>query len=287
MEEELLQEMIRDRETQIKWIERKMEEQTIKMAQTKQELQGIKEALKNSTVQQQEQVDELQTRHAKLIKDYNQAKEAMDMKKQQTALHVYQEAMKSVATSPESKDSSYVLRMQAQLCKAMHSMGIVENQLGLATNQSESLTKYLSASMTGTMEEKSQVELKLMNDLLLVDSAKRDVETKHKTMMEEYLKEKESLEKLIEGHEDEDASEEEDDEEREELMEILTQGREEVQRMQEEMKQQKEKIEKLREKIAAQRGIPVEDLDIGIIPDDYGLDGGGDEDEEEEEEDEQ
>lgn len=203
------------------------------------------------------------------------------MKKQQTALHTYQEVMKSVAT-PESRDSSYVLRMQAQLCKAMHSMGIMENQLALTTNQSESLTKYLNASMTLTMEEKSQVELKLMNDLLLVDSTRRDVEAKHKSMMEEYHKEKESLEKLIEGG-DEEASEDEDDEEREELMEILTQGREEVQRMEEEMKQQKEKIEKLREKIAVQRGIPVEDLDIGIIPDDFGLDGGEDEEGEDDE----
>jgi hypothetical protein len=283
MEEELLQEMIRDRETQIKWIERKMEEQTIKMAQTKQGLEEVKEALKKSTAENQEQVDELQTRHAKLIQDYNQAKEAMDMKKQQTALHTYQEVMKSVA-APESRDSSYVLRMQAQLCKAMHSMGIMENQLALSTKQSESLTKYLSASVTVTMEEKSQVELKLMNDLMLVDATKLDVEEKHKSMMDEYHKEKESLEKLINRHEDGDASEEEDDEEREELMEILTQGREEVQRMQEEMKQQKEKIEKIREQIAEQRGIPVEDLDIGIIPDDYGMDGGDDEGEDEDDE---
>lgn len=282
----MLQEMIRDRETQIKWIERKMEEQTLKMAQTKKDLEEIKEGLVKSTVEQQDEVVELQTHHTKLIKDFNVAKEAMDMKKQQTALHTYQEVMKSVA-APESRDSSYVLRMQAQLCKAMHSMGIMENQLALTTNQSESLSKYLSASMTVTMEEKSQVELKLMNDLLAVDSTKQDVEEKHKSMMDEYRKEKDTLEKLIEGGDEEDDDEEEDDEEREELMEILTQGREEVQRMEEIMKQQKEKIEKLREKVAAQRGIRVEDLDIGIIPEDFGLDGGDGEGEEDDDDDEQ
>ena len=282
----MLQEMIRDRETQIKWIERKMEEQTLKMAQTKKDLEEIKEGLVKSTVEQQDEIVELQTHHTKLIKDFNVAKEAMDMKKQQTALHTYQEVMKSVA-APESRDSSYVLRMQAQLCKAMHSMGIMENQLALTTNQSESLSKYLSASMTVTMEEKSQVELKLMNDLLAVDSTKQDVEEKHKSMMDEYRKEKDTLEKLIEGGDEEDDDEEEDDEEREELMEILTQGREEVQRMEEIMKQQKEKIEKLREKVAAQRGIRVEDLDIGIIPEDFGLDGGDGEGEEDDDDDEQ
>ena len=43
---------------------------------------------------------------------------------------------------PESADSSYVIRMQAQLCKAMHSMGILEHQLEIL-NQHEALRSNL------------------------------------------------------------------------------------------------------------------------------------------------
>ena len=110
------------------------------------------------------------------MKQYRQVKDSLDMKKQQQqqpviqssnggsgvlGLHVYNEIMKSVSTA-ESNDSSYVLRMQAQLCKAMHSMGMVETQYQLTQTQQETLQKSLKDVKTDMIEEKTQVELKLM-----------------------------------------------------------------------------------------------------------------------------
>lgn len=286
MEEELLREMIRDRETQIKMIERKMDEQVKKMDRTKTTVEEVREELKKSSVAQQLEVEEMEQALAKTVQKYQDAMEALDMKKQQTALHMYQDVMKSIG-NPEDGDSSYVLRMQAQLCKAMHSMGMAENQFSLATKQGEALQKSLKDNITSTMEEKSTMELKLMNDLMVADGERRELEQKHKAMMDKFYQEKDVIEKLLEEQaekEDDDEEEEDEEEEREELLEILTQGREEVQSMHDGLEEKKKEIEELREKLAALQGISVDELDIGII--DYEAElAGGEEDEEDEDED--
>ena len=175
----MLQQMVRDRETQIHLIRRKMEEQTKKMTRLKEQLIETRKVVSKETVERQIELEDCQSQLGKLQQQYKEVQEALDMKKQQTALHTYQEVMKSVAT-PESRDSSYVLRMQAQLCKAMHSMGMVENQLALASKQADSLQKFFKESITRTVEEKSQVELKLMNDLVMEDNSRRELEQKTK-----------------------------------------------------------------------------------------------------------
>ena len=208
------------------------------------------------------------------------AVEAMDMKKQQqgSSLHLYTDVMKAVAT-PESMDSSYVMRMQAQLCKAMHSMGIAENQLALVTRQSEVWTKFLKDSATGMVEEKSQVELKLMNELVAADNGRREADEEMKTMMDKHRSERDVLEKKIEEKEgDDDEEEEEDDEEeREELMEILTQGREEIARMEAENQKQAEVLEGLKEKFV-EKGLEVPEIKIEVKSEDEDDDEETDED---------
>jgi hypothetical protein len=281
MEEDLLREMIRDRETQIKMIERKMEEQTKKMERTKTTISEIREDLQKASVAQQLEIEEMEQALAKIKKKYEDAIEALDMKKQQTALHMYQDVMKSVG-NPEDGDSSYVLRMQAQLCKAMHSMGMAENQFSLVNKQTAAIQKTLKEEITSTTEEKSSMELKLMNDLMVADGERRDLEQKHKAMMDKFYQEKEVIEKLLEeqAEREEDEEEEVDDEEREELLEILTQGREEVQSMVDGVEAKKKEIEELREKLAALQGISVDEVEIGIIDYDAPVENEEDEDEE-------
>jgi hypothetical protein len=293
MEEELLQGMIRDRETQIKLIEKKMEEQTRKMERLKQQHTDLEASYRTSHVDGQLELEGMRQRLRKLVQQYQQTKDSLDMKKQnaqaQTGLHLYNEVMRAVAT-PESTDSSYVMRMQAQLCKAMHSMGMMETQLHLARGQSEVYTRYLKDSITGMVEEKSQVELKLMNDLVVADNARREVETTTKEMAEALSREKDELmEKIERQHskqEDEDgdqAKEEGDEEEeKEELMEILKQGREEMERLEQENKDEAEKLEALKEKVAQTRGRDLVDEIVSSIADEFKEREGGSEDEEEE-----
>jgi ElaB/YqjD/DUF883 family membrane-anchored ribosome-binding protein len=247
-EEELLGQMIYDREKRITLIQRKMDDQTRKMAQARQDILEISQQLEESSVQQELEKGQLIQRHARLVQQLLEQRDSLDMKKQQqgTALHMYTEVMKSVA-SPESRDSSYVMRMQAQLCKAMHSMGMVESQLALATKHSDQLSRFLKENFTKTVEEKSQVELKFMNELIMEDIDRKEWEDKNKELMDNFFNEKDALEKRIEDQAE--ASEEDDDEEREELMEILTQGREEMERMGEEIRKQRERIENQCEKL--------------------------------------
>ena len=174
------------------------------------------------------------------------------------------EVMKNVA-SPETRDSSYVLRMQAQLCKAMHSMGMYETQLALLRNQSELSQKHFKDAITSSQEDKSKVELQILNELMAVDLERQDAEGKTKELMDNFTKERDSLLDRIE-REKEEPPEEDDEEEREELMEILTQGREEIERMEQENKEELEQLEALKEKVIAIKGEGfVEDIVSSIV----------------------
>lgn len=177
------------------------------------------------------------------------------MKKQQQGpqLHLYNEIMKSLTPPEEAQDSSYVTRMQAQLCKAMHSMGMVETQLAMSTSQTETLQKVLKEEKSSMVDEKTQVELKLMNDLVAADNVRREVETKVKEQAESFTAEKDALVERIEQQQEE-PPEEDDDEEKEELMEILGEGREEITRMEQENKTELEKLEELKKKVIDLKG---------------------------------
>jgi hypothetical protein len=242
MEEELLQGMIRDRETQIKMIETKIEEQKKKMERVQMDRVKVTHVQQEQNVQQTKDLEVLLKQFKTVQRDYREAKDRLDMKKQQQqqqamggaaissstapmGLHVYHEIMKSVASSERNNESSYVLRMQAQLCKAMHSMGMMETQLQLTTLQQEQTQKAMKDVITSMVEEKSQVELKLMNELVLADNARREVQVKVKEQSEAFIKQKDDLMEKIERQNDLEEEEQESDneEEKEELKEILVQ----------------------------------------------------------------
>ena len=262
MEEELLKEMIRDRDIQVDLIKKKMEEQSKKMTRTVQQLKVTGTESKGERSERELEIDRMTKRYAQLCEQLKVAMEAMDMKKQQqgSSLHLYTDVMKAVAT-PASMDSSYVMRMQAQLCKAMHSMGIAENQLALVTRHTDIFTKFLKDNVTGMVEEKSQVELKLMNELVLADNGRREAEETIKTAMDEHRNQKEALEKKSGDNDSGSDDEEDDEEEKEELMEILEQGREEISRLEEENQKQLETLNSLKEKFK-EKGLEVPVVEI-------------------------
>jgi hypothetical protein len=261
MEEELLDQMIRDREFQLAMIRKKVDDQTRKMELAKTSLEDTKKKYSENHIEQQMEVDTLVQRHSKLLTQYKEANQALDMKKQQQGpqLHLYNEIMKSLTVPTDSQDSSYVTRMQAQLCKAMHSMGMVETQLAMSTSQTEGVQKYLRESKTSLLEDKTLVELKLMNDLVGADNLRKGVADKVQKQAVEFTKEKDALLDKIEQqqeHDDKPEEKEEDDDEEEqaELTEILTEGRDEITRMENENKEELEKLEALKQKVIAVKG---------------------------------
>jgi hypothetical protein len=258
MEEEILQEMIRDRESQLAMIQKKLDYLTSKTTIKEQQLKETLKKYKENHLEQQIEIDQLNQRHSKLLGQYTEVKEGLDMKKQQqgTSLHVYNEIMNSLTDPTASQDSSYITRMQAQLCKAMHSMGIFETQLVIATNENEEVQKYLRDTNTLMVEEKSQVELKLMNDLVGADNLRKEVEAKVNRQNETFTKEKDALVERIEQQQEQgsDQEEEDDEEEKEELTEILVEGREEITRMEQENQEEFTRLEELKQKVISIKG---------------------------------
>jgi len=258
MERELLRDMIQDRDRRIASIRRKMEIQEEKMSRFKRELALIKERRMISEIAHIEQLTQL-------MEDKERGEKALDrlqqdLKKQQgDSLQLYAEVIKKDASKiPEATDSSYVMRMQAQLCKCMHSMGIVENQMELVKETCEELIKSLKDAITKTMEEKSQVELKFMNELVMTDNERQDLEKELKERLEQLRNQISHIEERLEDIEDakEDDSGDEDDEEEESekngMRKELRERSEEIEALQQEIAEQKEQIDELKKALGSE-----------------------------------
>jgi hypothetical protein len=152
-------------------------------------------------------------------------------------------------------------------------MGMVETQLQLTTAQQEYFQKALKDVRTGMIEEKTQVELKLMNDLVLADTARREVEIRCKELTDRFIAEKDQLMEKIERQneepEDGQDAEEDDEEEKEELKEILSQGREEIERLVKENKAELERLEELKQKVALSKGQDIVDEIVTSIAEEF------------------
>jgi hypothetical protein len=246
MEKELLNQMIHDRDRRISSIKRKMEDQHSKMILFEEELKEIKLRREASEVAHIEELTKLMEEKEAVEKTLSRLQD--DLKKQQgDSLQLYAEVIKKDASSvPDATDSSYVMRMQAQLCKCMHSMGIMENQMELVKETCDELIKSLKEAVNRTIDEKTQVELQFMNELVMTDNSRREVEEGLKVKLEKLREEIQALEEKLEDRDSESESDSETDEEEEEEKELLKkelkERNEEITALQKEIDAQKERI---------------------------------------------
>lgn len=319
MEEDLLQEMIRDRETSITFIEKKIFDQDDKEKRLREHEIIATETVKKNREEYRTEQTVLRQRYGTFLRQYHDTKDALDTKKahqhqqqqhqqhsnggginnsQQQAqnggkilnvpsLHVYNEIMNAVDTSSSSSkgndgnvaagtdsSSNYVVRMQSQLCKAMHGMGIMETQLQLTRKKTELYKKKSKDVITGMVEEKSQAELKLVNELIVADNLRQEVETKRKLQHDSFFKEKYDLMEKIErqnkaSNDSFDNEEVDNEEEKEELRKILEQGKEEIKRLEHENKERTKELEALKEKAAIAQGHDVVDDIVTSIAEEF------------------
>ena len=215
MEAEILKEMIEDREQCITMIQRKSEEQSTKESRLRQDLDEVQE--KNTT-----QKIQLHSEKTTLLHKKQQVSEQLEslqrsLQEQGNSIKGYANA---VQHDQKIDDSSYVMRMQAQLCKAMHSMGIMEHQVELARKHSQTITKIQKDALSQLTDEMSQMELQLMNTLMKYDTEKRDIEMELKSKADEIQKDTDAVQRQIdentEDESDEDESEEDESEDEEE-----------------------------------------------------------------------
>lgn len=258
MEAELLREMISDRDARILRIQRKTDELNDREAK----LRKIKEDV---TTESSSQANVHKQERKALIESYlgmiQKLKEMeINFRQQGQTLHSYA----SVVQKDRIGDSSYIMRMQAQLCKAMHSMGICDHQLNLLKTHCENLTRYHRDNITKLTEEKTQIELVLMNDLMLFDNERRKIEQNYKKQLDEIRKDREAIERQLEENKDDDDGsdenndeevdeEDEDDEEekqiKEELMNVLQEKNSEIEKLRQESLERQEHIRELEEQL--------------------------------------
>jgi len=281
MEVALLQEMARDREICIRFLKKKLEGQDKKAKLLKKEFDEISERKEKEHEANRSQLMQLWKDYDGMLCRYQDAKDELDTRRQQQgngdgeesqqSTNVYTEIMKEVVIAAEkttevsngSGDSNYVVRMQSQLCKAMHGMGVMETQRQMTKGQVEHMQKKAKDVVTEMVEERSSVELKMVNDLIVADTSKREVDGKRTLQHETFSKQKNDLMEKIERQIDEaneDFSEsnaendEEEEEAKEELKEVLEQGREEAERLEKLNKEAEEKIEALKIKASLAQG---------------------------------
>ena len=256
MEAELLRDMIADREQRIATVKRKTDQLNEKEIRMSKELEEVGQQNMESQIHlQTEKTRLLHSRQTSL-----QQLEAMqrDLRQQGSSLQAYAGAVRQ----EQIGDSGFVMRMQAQLCKAMHSLGIVDHQLELAKNHSEELIKMQKDALAAMEEEKTRTELQLMNELMKTDTERRNIESDFNARLGEIKKDMNAVEDQLENSDEEDETEEDDEEEedeeekeaKEELMKMLQERKEEIQRLERLTAQQVETIQELEDELGDEEG---------------------------------
>lgn len=244
----MLKDMVLERDKKIAQLEAAVQEHDKKLAECRQELQKVQDESSQSKLQYRRTI-------ASLVKKRDEGlhkiqKIEKEVRNQNGSLHVYADILKEAA--PESVDSSYVVRMQSQLCKAMHSMGILEHQLAIVNAISTDVVKSQKEAITTVVDEKTKVELEVMNELVAIDDEKRKVEETWKERLEKeqvavvQLRNELGIDDKSKDSDDEASSSESEDEYDAELREGLEELNEAIAEMEEETEKQLDEIESLR-----------------------------------------
>lgn len=246
MEVELLKQMMAERETRIELLQVKLTFYEEKQARLCSELEQVKDQRENEAIEQQGERVEWNHTHAESMKQLEQL--TRDLHQQMASLQKYVGMVQQQQEKggQQQVDSSFVMQMQAQLCKAMHSQGIADHQLRLAREHADSLVKQLREALVSLEEERSTVELEFMNALVREDTETRELENGFKDRLTEIQKEIAQLEEDTEDKSQasegvDSETEEQDDDEEEEDAEELKAAKEELMGM----------LRELRDKIAS------------------------------------
>jgi hypothetical protein len=90
-------------------------------------------------------------------------------------------AMLIKKAAPGTIDSTYVLKLQSQLAKAMHQMGVIQNQLTLTQQACDGIVEELRNEMRKITERNSKSELDYLNQIMKLQddnlNMKRQIES--------------------------------------------------------------------------------------------------------------
>eukprot|EP00550_Attheya_septentrionalis_P008262 CAMPEP_0198298430 /NCGR_PEP_ID=MMETSP1449-20131203/40877_1 /TAXON_ID=420275 /ORGANISM="Attheya septentrionalis, Strain CCMP2084" /LENGTH=364 /DNA_ID=CAMNT_0043999689 /DNA_START=282 /DNA_END=1373 /DNA_ORIENTATION=- len=188
MEIDLLRGMIKERDAKIQEIEKREINQRRKRKQLLRNLESVKEIHAQTLLENQKEIESIQAKLNISQRDL----QAMEREMRATgAIHVYTSLLKS--SDRTNIGTGYVIRFQAQLCKAMHTMGMLENQVLVTSTYSNEQIKSLQGEIHGMTEERAKIEREILSQLVEKDRAKS---TKNEKLREDLAKSQESMLKL-------------------------------------------------------------------------------------------
>mmetsp|Transcript_16417 Transcript_16417/g.22857 ORF Transcript_16417/g.22857 Transcript_16417/m.22857 type:complete len:298 (+) Transcript_16417:179-1072(+) len=177
MEEALLYQMIGEREARIEEMKETLKIlQEEKVAAMEQKLEVQKDKTSQICQKFEKRIGEYKREQAKLKKQVST--KSRELIHQSSSLHLYVDIMRD--TMPELVHSNYVIRMQSQLCGAMHAMYILDQQMEMLKKHCNMIIKPLRDVITNNADEKFNTDLALMNELVAVDDEKRTMEESYK-----------------------------------------------------------------------------------------------------------
>lgn len=257
-EAEILRTMINDRDQRIATIKRKQEEEKKKEMRLLQELDDVN--METNRLKIEHQTSKTRLLHAHQTATSKLQGVQRDLQHQSNSLTNFADVV-SQQKNIDASDAKFVMRMQAQLCKAMHSMGILDHQMEVVKEQSEDLVKLQKDAVAATTQEKAQLEMSLLNDLMKTDTEKREIESRLGGELDDIFKEISAINEQLDDSDSEtdeaDAEEEEpeelDEEEKaakEEAFKLLQSHREKIEALEAENEEKAEIIEELQAQLA-------------------------------------
>ena len=185
MEQSTLHSMIHERDAQISFLLHQLHSISDNISSLQKELHHKSQARKHQREEHSAAIKKLKEEHAEqrahLARYESKIKGGGGLR-----VHEYASLMKAANKDVES---SYVIRLQAQLCRAMHSLGVMESQLALVKENCSSLIKCMKEDLSHMVDDRTRREVELMNTLAHVDAEKRAWQAE----MEKKLRDQEDL----------------------------------------------------------------------------------------------
>lgn len=255
----ILQSELKERDGQIKSLEEELREIEETSRKVQEELDMMVAKQKEEKFLHEEKCEGLVKERVVVEKEMHTLQREM---KESSTLHEYANLLRQA--SPGSVDSTYVVRLQAQLCKSMHSMGMLENQMTIVKKNCNGLVKSLKDEISSVTDDKCKMEVELINQLGTLDAEKKELEEEWQKKLDEKKAKTAELEEKVgplESEEDEEDSDEdsEADEKKEQLSALkiqLAEMRTDKEVMEKELrknlKEQREKLNAMKEENARQ-----------------------------------
>ena len=164
-EVKLLESMSKERDETIAKLEGRILDQDEEMFKVRNDLRSTAGDMRESETQHEERCRTLATNRAEVDR------EMLDLSREMTesrALHDYVNLLNGNGRG--NVESLYVTRIQAKLCRSMHCLGMLGNQMIIVRKTCDASVKSMRGEISSLIDAKCEMEFDIMNELAKIDS---------------------------------------------------------------------------------------------------------------------